>query len=250
MTDKRPNTPPNISFVFAQHFRSLQGVRDSFFACHAGLLELKETHFKSFDAGMPPFFKAASSITKFEDIRYRAQVSLLRTALNELRRLNVSLLEQSRRFLEMQKIAVSNSSNVEKTSQMRSAIESAPKGLNELIESVAQLLPGGFRSAEELKSLVMLERLLAMSSRPPTADTSAKPPKARLRFVRPDITKSPTDGTKSALKLVPVGLEIEPGSKMSIDANFVRLVFFTAYTIGLNLSQKLKAIKATSTVTK
>ena len=250
MTDKRTNTPPNISVVFAQHFRSLQGVRDSFFACHAGLLELKETHFKSFDAGMPPFFKSASSITKFEDIRYRAQVSLLRTALNELRRLNAALLEQTRRFLEMQKIAVSNSSDDEKKSQMRLAIESAPKGLNELIESVAKLLPGGFRSAEELKSLVMLERLLAMSTRPATVDTSAKPPKARLRFIRPDITKSPTDGTKSAIKLVPVGLEIEPGSKMSIDANFVRLVFFTAYTIGLNLSQKLKAIKSTSNVTK
>jgi len=250
MTYTRPNTPPNISVVFSQHFRSMQGVRDSFFACHAGLLELKETHLKSFDAGMPPFFKAPSSISKFEDIRYRAQVSLLRTALNELRRINTALLEQTRRFLEMQKIAVSNSSDDEKTSQMRLAIESAPKGLNELIESVAQLLPGGFRSAEELKSLVMLERLLAMSSRPPTADTSAKPPKARLRLVRPDNTKSTPDGTKSALKLVPVGLEIDPGSKMAIDANFVRLVFFTAYTIGLNLSQKIKEIKPTSNADK
>jgi hypothetical protein len=250
MTDKRTNTPPNISVVFAQHFRSLQGVRDSFFACHAGLLELKENHFKNFDAGMPPFFKASSSITKFEDIRYRAQVSLLRTALNELRRLNAALLEQTRRFLEMQKIAASNASDDEKTLQLRLAIDSAPKGLNELIESVAQLLPGGFRSAEELKSLVMFERLLAMSSRPPTTDTSAKPPKAWLRLVRPDITKSPTDGTKSAVKLVPIGLEIDPGSKLPIDANFVRLVFFTAYSIGLNLSQKLKETQTTSTGSK
>ena len=250
MTDKRPNTPPKISVVFAQHFRSLQGVRESFFACHAGLLELKETHFKSFDAGIPPFFKAPSSVSKIEDIRYRAQVSLLRTALNELRRLNAALLEQTRRFLEMQKIAASNASDDEKTSQMRLAIESAPKGLNELIESVAKLLPGGFRSAEELKSLVMLERLLAMSTRPAITDTSAKPPKARLRLVRPDIIKSPTDGAKSAVKLVAVGLEIERGSKMPIDANFVRLVFFTAYSIGLNLSQKLKKTQTTPTVSK
>ena len=250
MTDKRPNTPPKISVVFSQHFRSLQGVRDSFFACHAGLLELKGTHFKSFDAGMPSFFKAVSSITKFEDIRYRAQVSLLRTALNELRRLNAALLEQTRRFLEMQKIAASNASDDEKKSQMRLAIESAPKGLNELIESVDQLLPGGFRSAEELKSLVVLERLLAMSSRPAITDTSAKPPKARMRFIRPDVTKSAPDGAKTALRLVPVGLEIEPGSKMSIDANFVRLVFFTAYSIGLNLFQKIKEIKPTSNADK
>ena len=250
MTDKRPNTPPKISVVFAQHFRSLQGVRESFFACHAGLLELKETHFKSFDAGIPPFFKAPSSVSKIEDIRYRAQVSLLRTALNELRRLNAALLEQTRRFLEMQKIAASNASDDEKKSQMRLAIESAPKGLNELIESVDQLLPGGFRSAEELKSLVVLERLLAMSSRPAITDTSAKPPKARMRFIRPDVTKSAPDGAKTALRLVPVGLEIEPGSKMSIDANFVRLVFFTAYSIGLNLFQKIKEIKPTSNADK
>jgi len=250
MTDKRTNTPPNISVVFAQHFRSLQGVRDSFFACHAGLLELKETHFKSFEAGMPPFFKETSSIPEFEDIRYRAQVSLLRTSLNELRRLNAALLEQSRRFLAMQKIAASNTSDDEKTSQLRSARDSAPKGLNELIESVDQLLPGGFRSGEELKSLVMLERLIALSIRPTITETSSNPPKARLRFVRPDITKSPRDGTKSVLRLVAVGIEIEPGSQLPIDANFVRLVFFTAYSIGLNLSQKLKQIKKTSLVSK
>lgn len=250
MTDKRTNPPSNISVVFARHFRTLQGVRESFFACHAGLVELKETHFKGFDAGMPPFFRATSSITKFEDIRYRAQVSLLRTALNELRRLNAALLEQTRRFLEFQKIAASNGSDGEKKSQLKLAIESAPKGLDALIESVAKLLPGGFRSAEELKSLVMLERLLAMSTRPAITDTSAKPHKARLRLVRPDIIKSPTDGAKSAVKLAAVGLEIEPGSQLPVDANFVRLVFFTAYSIGLNLSQKLKETKTTPTVSK
>ena len=65
------------------------------------------------------------------------------------------------------------------------------------------------------------------------------------------IWKPPIDPVEAtAVKLVAVGLEIEPGSKLPIDANFVRLVFFTAYSIGLNLSQKLKKTQTTPTVSK
>jgi len=238
-----PQKTQSFDSVISKHFQSFQGLIQSFFACHAGLFELQESEFKTFGAGMPGFLSTQSTVMGFEDIRYRAQVSLLGTALVEMRRLNVTLLEQTRRFLEIQKIAASNSSDEEKKAQVKKALESAPKTLNDLIENVSQLIPGGFIGRSELKSLILLERLLEMSIQTKANLPAATIPKARLQFARPDIKKSDSNDEKTAIRIVSVGLEIEPGTKLPIDPNFVRLVFFTAYSIGLHLPLKLKEIK-------
>jgi len=237
-----PAQSPSFDSVICNHFRSLQGLIQSFFACHAGLFELQESEFKSFSAEMPGFLASRSSAMGFEDIRYRAQVSLLRTALIEMRRLNVALLEQTRRFLEIQKIAASNSSDEEKKAQVKKALESAPKTLNDLIENVSQLIPGGFIGRSELKSLILLERLLEMSIQTKANLPATTIPKARLQFARPDIKKSDSNDEKTDIRIVSVGLEIEPGTKLPIDPNFVRLVFFTAYSIKLHIALKLKEL--------
>jgi hypothetical protein len=235
-----PAQSPSFDSVISNHFRSLQGLIQSFFASHAGLFELQESEFKSFSAEMPGFLASRSSAMGFEDIRYRAQVSLLRTALIEMRRLNVALLEQTRRFLEIQKIAASNSTDDEKKSQFKKTLESAPTNFSDLIENVSILMQGSFRGQAELKSLFALERLLPLTIPQNNNQNGSKPSKVRLIFAQPDSVKTRPEDGKSTFRVVPIGLEIQPGAKLPIERNFVRNVSFTAYSIALNISFNFK----------
>ena len=233
--------PPQVSNLINQHFKSLQILRDSFFAAHAGLLGLSESSYERFESGLPVFSKRESTATNFEAIRYRAQVSLLLTTLFELRRLNGHLLEEIRRFMEFRKIAASKSTAEEKKAEFKKILESQPKTLKSLIDTVAAFFPSGFHGAMELKSLLALEKLLEMSVRNSPAPIS-KAAKARLVLLRPESSKPDPDGAKKPIRIATVGLELEPGAKISIDANLIRLIFFTSYGFGLSISQKLKDI--------
>jgi hypothetical protein len=233
--------PPQISTLINQHFKSLQILRDSFFAAHAGLLGLSEAHYERFESGLPVFFKRESVAPNFETIRYQAQVSLLRATLFELRRLNGHLLEEIRRFMEFKKLASSKSTADEKKLQFKKILESQPKTLKTLIDSVAALFPNGFHGSSELKSLLAIEKLLEMSLRNAPTNIS-KPAKARLAFLRPESSKPDPDGAKKPLRIASVGLELDPSAKISIDANLIHLIFFTSYGFALSISQKLKDI--------
>jgi hypothetical protein len=234
--------PTSFSKFATKHFVALQSLRESFFACHAGLLHLEEKEFKSFNAGLPAFSGTLEKSPGFENIRYQAQVAGFSMVIKDLLQHIAKFLEETRRFLEFQKISTLPGTLEEKNAALREAVKSSPKTLSALADSLAGSLPGGFQQAAELKSLVSLQRLLMLSLRQPV-DASKQKQVAKLLFLIPQkIVRDDKNGSV-AFRVKRVQRELPLGSRIPIDAELIQQVFFTAYAVSLSVAKVVQTNK-------
>lgn len=227
---KPARVPLALDRLVARYLAAMENCRRLFFLSHASVIACRESDYLAFEGALPGLMKGVAT-EDFGSLGSRTQVMLLAMGLAEMRSINVRFLSTLNGVLPVQ--AGGNREGALEVSGADGAGKRKSPAL--LAAWIAKRVHGGVRLFPELRSLELLEKLLArqLSGR---MDKVNVEPEVTLALVEAEAVQ---DKDRTGFRFKRVQRRIVWDAGICVDAKLVHCVYASGLAACVELAKAL-----------